>query len=87
MNPLQIEVVCAEGHKCPRCWKYNGIPSNHQGICDTCARAILESTADDYMDNRRPEQSEDDFRVGFALLQEAIRTAYRNQLAVFHAGS
>ena len=76
---LQIKVEKAEGHKCPRCWKYNGIPSNYQGICDSCAKAILDSTADDFLVNRRPEQTEDDFRAGFAILQREIREAYEAQ--------
>jgi hypothetical protein len=80
---LEIKVERAEGHKCPRCWKYHGIPTNYQGICDLCARAILESTADDYIENRRPDQTEDDFRAGFVAMQESIRAAYRDQQIQF----
>jgi hypothetical protein len=79
MSDLQIHVEKADGVKCPRCWKYQGIPSNYQGICDPCVKAILDSTADDYLHNRKPEQTEDDFRAAFAGLQQSIREAYETQ--------
>ncbi len=47
---LKIVVERDDGHKCPRCWRYWGIPELPQGICDRCAQAILSSQLEDFPD-------------------------------------
>jgi phage FluMu protein Com len=82
---MKVTVERAEGHKCPRCWKYHGIPENYQGICDFCARALLEADPEDYLGNKDKEQTDEDFIAGFKNLQNAIREAVRSQYEKYAA--
>lgn len=74
MSDLKVEVFKADGVKCPRCWRYAGIPELPQGICDRCAKALLESNATNYSNHQNPISDED-----FTSFQEEIRAAYRRQ--------
>ncbi len=43
-DEVAIEVVAADGEKCPRCWNYRelGTVSGHPGVCERCARVLAE---------------------------------------------
>jgi hypothetical protein len=76
---LKITIERAEGRKCPRCWKYDGIPENYQGICDACVRAVLDSDPEDFLINKDKDQTDEDFIAGFKGLQNSIRWSINTQ--------
>jgi len=78
VDGLKIEVCRADGQKCPRCWMYAGIPENPHGICDRCAKTMLDSTPEDFAKNIDPEKFEA-FRVAFVDLQREIKACYAAQ--------
>ena len=44
-SPLTIEVACADGSKCERCWNYSvhvGENSDYPTICERCSEALKE---------------------------------------------
>jgi len=45
-NKVGVVVTKSDGVKCPRCWKYWGIPENYQGCCDVCISSLLEGMDD-----------------------------------------
>jgi hypothetical protein len=77
---LQIKVERAEGVKCPRCWKYQGIPENYQGICDACVQTILETDPKDLLTNKGEKQTDEDFITCFQGLQRDVRECCRKQV-------
>jgi len=82
---MKVTVERAEGVKCPRCWKYNGIPENYQGICDQCVRAVLDADPEDYLVNKDSGQTDEDFIAGFKNLQRDIRECVRKQFEKYRA--
>lgn len=86
-HPIFSSVQSTDGVKCPRCWKYNGIPDNHQGLCDHCVRSLLGAKADDFIHNKATGQTEDDFRAGFLRLQQQIMESLESQQEKYHVGS
>lgn len=71
---MQIYVDHAEGLKCPRCRKYTGIQDLPLGICDWCAKALLESKVTDFTFPTSEEQED------FIQLQNEIKESYKQQV-------
>lgn len=68
---VKIEVNKCEGEKCPRCWKYWGIPENPLSLCDSCTQVILDTDPEEYVGNMTPNEFEG-FRVAYLDLQREI---------------
>ena len=41
-DPVAVEVMPAEGEKCPRCWNHRllGADSAHPEVCERCAEVL-----------------------------------------------
>ena len=39
-DKVQVEVVAANGQKCPRCWKYSEAAGRDREVCDECSAAL-----------------------------------------------
>jgi len=66
---MSIVIERTDGNKCPRCWRYWGIPELPQGICDRCAQGLLQNIPEDYF--KEPEEQEN-----FRTFQNEIKQAY-----------
>ena len=75
---VRVVVDHAGGVRCPRCWRYAGIPENPLSLCDRCCATLLASLALDF-DGNVPAAGRAAFRSWFAALQEAIRSSYAAQ--------
>ena len=71
-----VVVERMDGEKCPRCWRYWGVPELPQGICDRCAEALLQSEAEDFFDLPADQES-------FRRFQDDIRAAYQKQISKY----
>lgn len=68
---MQVIVERADGVKCPRCWKYHGIPDNFMGMCDACCSTLIECDLYEF-----PE-------VDMAAVHSGIRESRRIQQAKY----
>lgn len=73
-----MEVDRADMPKCPRCWKYHGIPAYPQGICDHCAEILAMTPAEDWLFNVS-EEDQPQFILGYEHMQKQIREAVESR--------
>jgi len=46
LEPVELTISHADGHKCPRCWQWHTVQGNYLDLCDKCQLACLEGVGD-----------------------------------------
>jgi len=64
----KIEVLRADGVKCPRCWNYHTVQGNPMGVCDRCVAAVTESLPYLVADGRWTQADADEWRAMVAAM-------------------